>query len=181
MPGSGKSTLGKRLATRLGLTFVDADRELEDRSGVSIATIFEIEGEAGFRDREARLLVDLCQREDTVVATGGGVVVRPENRAILAGSPRVVYLETTLAELWSRLRHDRKRPLLQQGDARARLGQLLVERGPLYASVADITVRGQRQSIERFASDIIAALHEHGPDVCARCGNDSRQCGTDHA
>ncbi len=180
MPGSGKSTIGRRLAARLGLDFVDADRELEARSGVSIATIFEIEGEAGFRDRESRLLVELCARNDVVIATGGGVVLREENRRVLAERGQVVYLEASIAELWSRLRHDRKRPLLQHGDAREKLAQLLRDRTPLYESVADLTMRGQRQSMERFTADIVLALA--GPAAVAgpaTTGLDHP--GTDHA
>lgn len=165
MPGSGKSTIGKRLAVRLGLPFVDADRELELRSGVSIATIFEIEGEAGFREREARLLAELCERSDVVIATGGGAVLRPENRAVLQGRPQVIYLEATVAELWSRVRHDRRRPLLQSGDARERLGLLLRERAPLYEQVADKTVRGHRQSLERFTGEVLATLDVGGDSV----------------
>ncbi len=158
MPGSGKSTIGKRLAARLGCPFVDADRELESRCGVTIATMFEIEGEQGFRDREARLLAELCEEKGQVVATGGGVILRPENRALLRGQPRVVYLQASVAELWSRLRHDRKRPLLQGKDPRARIEKMHRERVPLYEEVADITVRGQRHSAERLLGDMIKSL-----------------------
>lgn len=158
MPGSGKTTIGKRLAARLGCPFIDADRELEARCGVTIATMFEIEGEQGFRDREARLLEELCDQKGHVVATGGGVILRPENRAILRDQPKVVYLQASVAELWSRLRHDRKRPLLQGKDPRARIEKMHRERVPLYEEVADITVRGQRHSAERLLSDMIVSL-----------------------
>ncbi len=158
MPGSGKSTIGKRLAARLDWPFVDADKELESRCGVTIATMFEIEGEQGFRDREARLLAELCEQPGQVVATGGGVILRPENRALLRAQPRVVYLQATVAELWSRLRHDRKRPLLQGKDPRARIEQMHSDRAALYEEVAKITVRGQRQSAERQLGEMINSL-----------------------
>ncbi|MFK7963540.1 MAG: shikimate kinase [Burkholderiaceae bacterium] len=162
MPGCGKSTLGKRLATRMGRTFIDADRELEERCGVTVATMFDIEGEQGFRDREHRLLAELSEQDGLIVATGGGVVLREDNRHLLKGKPLVLYLQASVAELWSRLRNDRKRPLLQGADPRGRLEALFKERGPLYESVADMTFRGQRQSPDRQMSDIIALLLDSG-------------------
>jgi len=162
MPGCGKSTLGKRLATRMGRPFVDADRELEERCGVTVATMFDIEGEQGFRDREHRLLAELSEQDGLVVATGGGVVLREDNRLLLQGRPLVMYLEASVAELWSRLRNDKKRPLLQGADPRARLETLFSERGPLYESVADVMFKGQRQSADRQLSDIIALLIDSG-------------------
>ena len=158
MPGSGKSTVGRRLAQRLGRPFVDADKEIEARCGVSVATIFDIEGERGFRDRETRVLQSLAGQPDVIVATGGGCVLRPVNRRILRESGRVLYLDASLGELWNRLRHDRKRPLLQGDNPRARLAELLEQRRLLYASVATLRVRSRRQPIERFVGDIIALL-----------------------
>lgn len=158
MPGSGKSTIGKRLATRLDRPFIDADRELELRCGVPVTTMFEIEGELGFRDREARLLAELCEQDGLVVATGGGVVLRAENRQLLKGRPTVLYLQATVAELWSRLRNDRKRPLIQGPNGRSRLEQLHHDRIALYEEVADLTIKGQRQSADRLLGDIITRL-----------------------
>lgn len=161
MPGSGKSTVGRRLAARLDMPFIDADQELERRCGVSIATIFDFEGEAGFRDRESRLIDELSDGGRQVVATGGGSVLRPVNRRMMRERTLVVYLEASLAELWNRLRHDRRRPLLQGGDPRGRLAALLEQRRLLYASVASLRVRSRRQPAERFAADIISVLHPH--------------------
>lgn len=174
MPGSGKSTIGKRLATRLGWPFVDADRELETRCGVTIATMFDIEGEAGFRDRESRLLAELCETDGLVVATGGGVVLREENRQLLMGRPLVVYLQASVAELWSRVRHDRRRPLLQGENPRARLERLHQERVALYEAVADLTAIGRRQSAERLLGDIIGQLQATMPCLTMADPNHAR-------
>jgi len=162
MPGCGKSTLGKRLASRLDRPFIDADKELEERCGVTIATMFDIEGEQGFREREHRLLEELSDQDGLVVATGGGVVLREDNRQLLKGKPLVLYLQASVAELWSRLRNDRKRPLLQGADPRGRIEALFQERGPMYESVADMSFRGQRQSADRQLSDIITRLADSG-------------------
>lgn len=158
MPGSGKSTIGRRLAMRLSRPFVDCDQELEQRCGVSVATVFDIEGEAGFRERETRLLEELVQRPEHIIATGGGVVLAEQNRQLLSDGPTVVYLQATLGELWNRLRNDRKRPLLQGANPRQRLADLLEERAHLYESVAHLMVRSRRQSAERFTGDIIDSL-----------------------
>ena len=165
MPGSGKSTVGRRLARRLGRPFVDADRELEVRCGVSIATMFEIEGEPGFRERESRLLEELLGDPALVIATGGGAVLAATNRDAMRRRGRVVYLQASLAELWTRVRHDRKRPLLQGTDGRARLAALLDARTPLYEEIAELTVRSHRQSAERLCADIIDALRALDPTL----------------
>ena len=174
MPGSGKSTIGKRLAARLGRPFIDADRELEERCGVTVATMFDIEGEAGFRDRETRLLEEFCEQDGLVVATGGGVVLREENRKLLKGGPRVIYLQATVAELWSRLRRDRKRPLLQGADPRKRLERLHNDRVHLYEEVAGMTAIGQRQSADKLLSDIIRQLQADMPCLSTAESTDAR-------
>ncbi len=158
MPGSGKSTVGRRIASRLRRPFIDADKELESRCGVPIATIFEVEGEDGFRRREAALIDELSARADMVVATGGGAVLLAENRHVMRERTLVVYLEASLTELWHRLRNDRKRPLLQTEDPRARLSELMRIRTPLYESVGGLRVRSARQSADRLAVDIIERL-----------------------
>ena len=151
LPGAGKSTLGRQLARRLDKHFVDADTELENRLGVSIPTIFEIEGEAGFRDREEATLADLTQLVDVVLSTGGGAVLRPANRMRLKENGTVVYLHADPNVLWERVRHSRNRPLLQTGDPRHRLATLYGERDALYREVADHVVESDRDEVMRFA------------------------------
>jgi shikimate kinase len=151
LPGAGKSTLGRQLARRLNKRFIDADAELEQRLGVSIPTIFEIEGEAGFRDREEATLTELAQLTEIVLSTGGGVVLRPGNRARLKANGTVIYLHADPAILWERVRHSRNRPLLQTTDPRNRLAALYEERDALYRDVADHVVDSDRDEVLRFA------------------------------
>lgn len=162
MPGAGKSTVGRRLARQLGWEFIDADRELEERCGVPIRTIFDLEGEAGFRGRETRLLAELAKLRTVVVATGGGAVLDPENRRLMRESTLVIYLEASLAELWHRLRNDRTRPLLQTEDPRAALERLLAARAALYEELAHVRMRSTRHSAERMAGEIAALLAREG-------------------
>lgn len=152
--GAGKTTIGRSLAKRLQLEFVDSDREIEARTGVSIPTIFEIEGEDGFRRREAAVIEDLARGSSQVVATGGGAVLRPENRAHLAASGFVVYLNVPPQILWERTRNDRNRPLLRVADPQARLCELFAQRDPFYREVANLVVDGGRGS----ASGILQLL-----------------------
>ena len=140
MPGAGKSTIGRALAKCLHMTFVDADHALTDRTGVPIVTIFELEGEAGFRQRETALIVELSARSNILVATGGGAILEQGNRALLHSTGVVVYLRAKLDDLWARTQHDGKRPLLRAGNPRAVLASLLEIREPLYAEIADIIV-----------------------------------------
>lgn len=158
MPGSGKSTVGRGLARRLGLGFVDADEEVVSRTGVPIATIFELEGEEGFRLREAHVLADLCARSGLVIATGGGAILREDNRSLLRGRGVVVYLHATLEHLRQRTHRDTRRPLLQAGNPEAVLAALLERREPLYRELADVVVETGRQSVGKLAQEIIAAL-----------------------
>jgi shikimate kinase len=161
MPGSGKSSVGRGLARRLGLKFADADEEIVARTGVSIATIFELEGEEGFRAREAQVLADLCARTGQVIATGGGAILRADNRERLRQRGVVVYLHASLDHLRQRTRRDTRRPLLQTGDPAAVLAALLEKREPLYRELADVVVETGRQSVGKLALEIIAALaHE---------------------
>ena len=142
MMGAGKTTIGRQLARRLGLRFVDSDHEIEARTGVHIPLIFEIEGEAGFRKRETQVLAELTAERGLVLATGGGAVLAAENRARLAGNGLVVYLSVVPELLWERLRLDKKRPLLRVADPLAKLIELHLQRDPLYREVADIVVEG---------------------------------------
>lgn len=144
MMGCGKTTVGRELARRLKLRFLDCDHEIEARTGVKIPTIFEIEGEDGFRRRESQTLEDLTQEQGVVLATGGGAVLRPANRALLHERGLVVYLDVPSHVLWERTRHDRNRPLLQCDNPRARIEALYRERAPLYREVAHIIVEGGR-------------------------------------
>ena len=159
LPGAGKSTLGRQLARRLNKRFIDADAELEQRLGVSIPTIFEIEGEAGFRDREEATLAELTQFSDVVLSTGGGAVLRPGNRALLKENGTVVYLHADPAILWERVRHSRNRPLLQTADPRNRLATLYAERDALYREVADHVVDSDRDAVLRFARAFEPIVH----------------------
>lgn len=154
MMGAGKTTIGARLARRIGWRFIDVDRELEERLGVRISVIFEIEGEAGFRRREASLLEELTRETGVVLATGGGAVLAEGNRDMLAGRGSVVYLRATAQDLWNRLRRDRTRPLLRTADPRGRIQQLVTSRDPLYCAVADVIVDTARQPIERTVTQI---------------------------
>jgi shikimate kinase len=142
--GSGKTTIGRSLAKRLGFEFVDSDREIEARTGVSIPTIFEIEGEDGFRKREAQVIAEVSRQSGMVVATGGGAVLRPENRENLRSHGFVVYLNVPPQTLWERTRHDRNRPLLQVADPLLKLKELFDQRDALYREVADLIVDGSR-------------------------------------
>jgi len=140
MMGAGKTTLGRKLAHALGRRFIDLDHELEVRCGVRIATIFDIEGEAGFRKREAALLDLYTRTPDIVLATGGGAVLLAENRQHLRQRGVVVYLHASVEKLHRRTRYDRNRPLLAGADPRGTLATLLEARDPLYREVADLTL-----------------------------------------
>ncbi|MBI1965478.1 MAG: shikimate kinase [Betaproteobacteria bacterium] len=149
--GAGKTSVGKLLARRLGKSFYDSDQEIERATGVRIPLIFEIEGEAGFRAREAKMLAELAARRDVVLATGGGAVLAEANRRLLSENGVVIYLRATVADLWSRTRHDKGRPLLKSADPRATLEQLFAERDPLYREIADVVVDTGSQSLGSLA------------------------------
>jgi len=138
--GVGKSTVGKKLASRLGLSFIDCDQELERRNGVTVTTIFDIEGEVGFRKRETRLLEELAERDIGIIATGGGVVTQDVNRRLLKQKGNVIYLNASVDLLWSRLRFCKNRPLLETDNPKERLQLLFEQRDPLYREVSDIII-----------------------------------------
>ena len=162
MPGAGKSTLGKTLAKRLHLSFIDADHELVTKTGVSIATIFEFEGEAGFRERESLMLEELVTRQQIVLATGGGVVLSPVNRALLQSHGAVIYLRASLNDLRARTMRDTKRPLLQTGDPEQVLLNLLTMREPLYNEVAHVVIDTGSQAANKLTEIIIDELTARG-------------------
>jgi shikimate kinase len=146
MMGSGKTTMGRMLARHLGMEFVDSDEEIIKRTGVTVPHIFDVEGEAGFRQREAAAIRDLAGRDNMVLATGGGAVLDGDNRAILKQNGIVIYLKASAHDLWQRTRHDRNRPLLQTENPYARLVELFQQRDPLYRQVSDIVVQSGKQS-----------------------------------
>lgn len=160
MMGAGKTTVGRLLAARLHKLFVDTDQEIEARTGVGIPVIFEVEGESGFRRREAQVLDDITTQTNCVIATGGGVVTFPESRSLLAQRGVTIYLAASLHDLWLRTRHDRNRPLLQVRDPRARIAELLALRDPLYRQVADIVIETGRPGAQRLVPEIVHALRE---------------------
>jgi shikimate kinase len=146
MMGSGKTTMGRVLAKHLGKAFVDSDEEIIRRTGVTIPHIFDVEGEAGFRQREAAVLRELLKRDNMVLATGGGAVLDEQNRSILQQSGIIIYLKASVHDLWQRTRHDRNRPLLQTGNPHAKLTELFQLRDPLYRQVSDIVVQSGKQN-----------------------------------
>jgi shikimate kinase len=159
--GAGKTSVGKVLSRRLGKAFYDCDHEIERATGVKVPVIFDIEGEAGFRAREARVLAELVTRTDIVLATGGGAVLSAANRKLLGEHGIVVYLRATPTDLWQRTRHDRNRPLLQTADPLARLTELYEERDPLYRAAADIVIDTGSQSLISLAHKLEHRLLEH--------------------
>ena len=152
--GTGKSTVGRKLAKESSQQFYDCDREIENRTGASINLIFELEGEEGFRKRETRLLDELTSMSNIVLATGGGAVLDKENRTRLSARGFVVYLKSDINQLLKRTSRDIKRPLLQNTEPEAVLRELLETRGPLYEEVADMVIDTAELSI----NDIIAKI-----------------------
>jgi len=163
--GSGKTSIGQRLASRLRLDFVDCDHELEAHTGASISLIFDVEGEEGFRERETRMLQTLTSRTGLLVATGGGVVLRPENRELLSSTGLVIYLRTSVAQQLRRLSRDRSRPLLQTPDRKEKLNQLAEARNPLYEATADIVFPAQNRSLDASADALARAIRERWGDA----------------
>jgi len=156
--GAGKSTIGKYLARHLGLAFADTDTEIENRTGADIPWIFDVEGEAGFRDREQQVVEEMTLIDHIVLATGGGVVMRAENRQALASRGFVVYLHATVEEQARRTRNDRKRPLLQTGNPEQVLRDLMAVRDPLYREIADHVIDTDGSSPRTVAQRLLQAL-----------------------
>ncbi|OGS99883.1 MAG: shikimate kinase [Gallionellales bacterium RIFCSPLOWO2_12_FULL_59_22] len=164
--GSGKTTMGRALSRYLGQDFVDSDEEIQRRTGVTIPHIFDVEGEAGFRQRESAALCDLAGRNNMVLATGGGAVLMEQNRAVLQQNGIVIYLKASVHHLWQRTRHDRNRPLLQTGDPYAKLAELFQQRDPLYCQVADIVVQSGKQSAHVLMLHLVDEIETFRKNKC---------------
>lgn len=162
LPGSGKTTVGRQLARRLAIPFVDSDHAIESRLGCSVREYFEREGEARFRDIESEVLQDLSQNHAGVLSTGGGSVLRPENRQCLRERGRVFYLRSTPEEVFRRLRYDQNRPLLQVSDPMARLRELFETRDPVYKEAAHYVMETNRPSVSTLVHMIIRQLEQIG-------------------
>ncbi|MDH5446813.1 MAG: shikimate kinase AroK [Gammaproteobacteria bacterium] len=158
--GAGKTTIGRQLARQLKLHFLDSDHEIESRTGAQIPLIFEIEGEEGFRNRESAMIDELTQEQNIVLATGGGAVLREENRKHLHERGIVVYLHAELDDLFERTRKDRNRPLLQTEDPRSKLATLLEERDPLYREVAHLVIDTARSNPKKVAAYVTKKVKE---------------------
>lgn len=158
----GKTTVGRMLSASLGWSFVDTDQLIEERAGADISWIFDVEGEAGFRAREAAVIEEATLWDNVVLATGGGAVLDPRNRTYLGGRGTVLYLDSSLDRLVDRTRKDQRRPLLQGGDAREKLAELKRIRGPLYAEIADYRFVTDRQGPKVLARRIEQQLRKDG-------------------
>ena len=159
--GAGKTTMGRQLAKKLHLDFFDSDRVIEERTGATIPLIFELEGEAGFRQREQLVIDELTQKSNIVLATGGGAILRAENRQYLKSRGTVIYLHSDIAHLMERIRHDKNRPLLQTADPEGRLRELMIQREPLYRDTAHITINTGDVSIRAAIQAILVRLKNH--------------------
>lgn len=162
--GAGKTTIGRLLAKAFARPFVDTDHEIEARTGVKVPVIFEIEGEAGFRAREAQIVRELAGRESLVIATGGGAVLNAQSRTALHECGVVIYLHAQPHDLWQRTRHDQNRPLLRSSDPLARLTELYAVRDPLYRETAHLVVDTGRQSPRLLAGRIEQKLRDLWPN-----------------
>ena len=156
--GAGKSTIGRQLAQILGMEFMDSDSVIEERAGADIDWIFDVEGEAGFRKREERIINELTQGQGVVLSTGGGSILSKDNRNVLSARGIVIYLETTIDKQFERTQRDKKRPLLQNDDPRKTLEELAKIRNPLYEEIADITLQTDDQAAKLVATNIIEMI-----------------------
>ncbi|MEX3959845.1 MULTISPECIES: shikimate kinase [Trinickia] len=160
--GAGKTTVGRAVARRLDRPFFDSDHEIEARTGARIPVIFELEGEAGFREREAQMIAELTARQSIVLATGGGAILRPNNRELLHTRGLVVYLRANPHDLWLRTRKDKNRPLLQTEDPKAKLEALYELRDPLYRECAHFVVETGRPSVSGLVNMVLMQLEMAG-------------------
>lgn len=158
--GAGKSTIGRLLSAELKLEFKDSDKEIEDRCGCNIPWIFDVEGEVGFRDRESMAIDEITQESGVLMATGGGAVLREENRRHLKNRGTVIYLNTSVEQQLARTAKDKNRPLLQNTDPKSVLERLYKERDPLYQEVADIIIKTDDRHPKYVVQDIVKKLRE---------------------
>ena len=161
--GAGKSTIGRMLAKELRLPFKDSDKEIEERTGANIPWIFDVEGEAGFRERERAMIAELSELEGAVVATGGGVILRPDNRAALRQGGRVIYLHTTVEQQVNRTAKDRNRPLLRTPNPAQILRELMAIRDPLYREIADVIIDTDERPPRQVVQEVIDRLRALDP------------------
>ncbi len=159
--GAGKTSVGKQLAKALKRDFLDSDKEIEDRTGVNIPTIFDIEGETGFRSREQQIIDELTQYDHLVLATGGGAVLNKDNQKALQSRGTVFYLSASIDQLYQRTHRDRNRPLLQTDNPKQKISELLAIRDPIYRSVADFVIETDGQSVRKVVDDILLCLDEN--------------------
>jgi shikimate kinase len=163
--GAGKTTIGRLIAKQTGFTFYDSDHEVEKKTGVKIPLIFELEGEAGFRKRESAMIAELSELKNIVMATGGGAILLPENRACLKSHGSIIYLRGQVEDLWIRTRHDKSRPLLQGVNMREKLTQLYQVRDPIYLELADYVVNTGSQSAQEITDEIMTLLELNKSDT----------------
>lgn len=163
--GSGKTTVGRALAKKLNKRFIDSDHEIEARTGVSIPVIFEIEGEASFRQREADVIRDLTAQDNIILATGGGAILNPESRRLLEQRGTVIYLRASIHSILQRTRNDKNRPLLRTADPRKKLEELESQRHPLYQEIAHVVIETGRPNVQHLVQHILDKLPSHIPDV----------------
>ena len=158
MMGAGKSTMGRVLAKHTGRRFVDSDVEIQNRTGVTIPHIFDVEGEGGFRQRESSVIEEILEANNIVLATGGGAILAEYNRTLLQSSGIVIYLQANVNELWQRTRHDKNRPLLQTENPHAKLTELFEQRDPLYRQIADVVIQTGKQSVHTLMLQLVDKL-----------------------
>jgi len=156
--GSGKTTIGKHLSKSMERKFLDTDHAIEEKTGVDVSTIFELEGEEGFRSREHNFLKDLKDSQKLVIATGGGIVINIENRDLLKKLGCVVYLRSNIKNLVSRLKDDKTRPLIQSVNLSQKINDLFKERDPLYSAVADYIIETNNKKINDIKKEILELL-----------------------
>lgn len=159
--GSGKTSTGRMLAKEMGYAFADTDEEVTKRTGVSIAYIFDVEGEEGFRKRECLALKECLNDNNTILSTGGGIVLSKENRDLLQDRGTVIYLQTSIHSQLKRTASTNNRPLLQNKDPEETLEKLMLTRAPLYEEIADITIMTDNKSLQEMSKEIQRAINEH--------------------